>query len=348
MATPNHSPGTSTRSSISLVSENSERTSVELNRGPIRSFMDENPRSPVQSPRELTIRPSHERPLQISTPNDALLRPSIEADIIDMDVTGRGRSGTTSSSRKITIAYGPVEGDHTSDTGRNLLKKSNHAVTPVEKDEEETAINHTDRLWAPWSLRLWNLIALITFFILAIVTLEILSFYSNQHDGFSKQSQSKRYLWTYGPCAIFFLVAAVWHQVKYWTQQLMPWRTMAGGPAAASHSLLLDYVSPWSIVSFFQSLRIGHLGITLALLGSFFIKVVIIASAGLLSIHTIVITQENAPLRSLNMFGGNIDLSKIDAGDAWLGLSNGSVMVWPEFQSLPTNNGESNNKTIQL
>jgi hypothetical protein len=293
----------------------------------------------------MSERPSEDIGLRPS--DDGLLRPSTEPDRIELVVAGRGRSGTTSS-RKMTLAYGPVEGDDTPDSRRNLLQKSAHATTPVEQyqDEEERATNHTDRLWTPWSLRIWTLIALILFFVLSIIVLEILSYFSKHRSGLSTQSQSKRYLWTYGPCAIFFVAAAVWHQVKYHTQQLMPWRTMAGGPAAASHSLLLDYISPWSINSFFKSLRTGHPGIALVVLGSFLIKVVIIASTGLLSIQSMVVTQENAPVRLLEQFGGNLDAGKISTGDAWMGLSNGSDskinnnLVWPHFQSLTETNSE--------
>lgn len=248
----------------------------------------------------------------------------------------------------MTIAYGPIEGDDTPDSGQNLLKKSTHAVTPVElyQDDEERAINHKDRLWTPWSLRIWTLIALVCFFSLSIATLEILSYVSKHQSGVSKQSQSMRYLWTYGPCAVFFLVAAIWHQIKYRTQQLMPWRTMAGGPAAASHSLLLDYISPWNITSFFKSLRTGHLGITLVLLGSLLIKVVIIASTGLFSIRTKVVNQSYARVQLLEQFAGHLDMNKIGTGDAWMGLKNGSELVWPTFGSLPRSNGESNNTAI--
>lgn len=248
----------------------------------------------------------------------------------------------------MTIAYGPLEGDNTPDSGKNILRKSTHAVTPVEcyQDEEERAINHKDRLWIPWSLRIWTLIALICFFTLSIVVLEVLSYLSQHKNGLSKQNQSRRYLWNYGPCAVFFLVASVWHRLKYRTQQLMPWRTMAGGPAAASHSLLLDYISPWNISSFFRSLKNGHLGVTLVLMGSLLIKIVIIASTGLFSIRTKVVDESYSSVRLAEQFKGNLNMSKTSARDAWTGLKNGVEFVWPTFGSIPRNNGESHNTGI--
>ncbi|KAE9966649.1 hypothetical protein BLS_006877 [Venturia inaequalis] len=283
------------------------------------------------------LKPSHEALLEAATSNDGFLRPSTEADRIEIDVTGRGRSGTASS-KKMTIAYGPLEGDDTPDSGRNILTKSTHAVTTVESHQDDDK----DCLWTPWSLQIWTLIALLCFFSLSIVVLEVLSYVSQHMDGLSKQGQSRRYLWTYGPCAVFFLVAAVWHQIKYRTQQLMPWRTLARGPAAASHSLMLDYISPWNVTSLFKSLKFGHFGVTLVLLGSLLIKIVIIASTGLFSIRTKSISESYTHVRLMEQFGGDLNMSRISVGDAWTGLQNGSEFVWPTFGSIPTNNDTQN------
>jgi hypothetical protein len=334
MASSEERPGGSIRRSISPVSEMSTRPSED--RGPIRLPEDGHLRSPSRPSNDGLFQPSHEGLLGLPAP-DELLRPSTEADRIEVVVvTGRGRSNTATSSRKLTITYGPLEGDDTLESGRNLLQKSAHATTPVEQyqDEEERAINHKDRLWTPWSLRPWTLIILLLSFVLSIVVLEILSYLSRHHSGLSTQIQSRRYLWTYGPCAVFFLVAAIWHSVKYRTQQLMPWRSMAEGPTPASHGLLLDYISCWNIISFFTSVRAGHLGVSLAILGSFLLKVVIIASTGLLSIQSLVVTHNSVPVRVLEHFAGSLDLGKIGAGDAWMGLSNGSTMARQNFQPL--------------
>ncbi|QDS75113.1 hypothetical protein FKW77_007352 [Venturia effusa] len=319
----------------------SEDASIQLERGPIRRMEHLLPSPSL--PQERMLRPSHEALLEVTTSNDGLLQPSTEADRIDIDVTGRVRSGT-SSSKKMTIAYGPLEGDDTPDAGRNILKKSTHAVTPVEfyREDDERAINHKDRLWTPWTLRRWTLVALICFFSLSIVALEILSYVSKHQNGLSEQSQSRRFLWSYGPCAVFLLVAAVWHQIRYRTQQLMPWRTMAGGPTAASHSLLLDYVSSWGIISLFKSLRNGHLGVTLVILGSFLTKIVIAASTGLFSIQTRAVDRRYAPLQIMEQFGGTLDIDKISTSDAWVGLRNGSGLAWPTFGPTVRSNGTQN------
>jgi hypothetical protein len=67
---------------------------------------------------------------------------------------------------------------------------------------------------------------------------------------------------------------------------------MAKKPQPAAKSLLMDYISPNPVVSFFSSLRHCHWPVAAALLGSFLIKALIIVSTGVFILRPVALPRE--------------------------------------------------------
>jgi hypothetical protein len=190
----------------------------------------------------------------------------------------------------------------------------------VENDPAQLAINHVDRLWTPWSLRIPTLVAIAILLVISIVAMEILAMFSRRNDGFSVPSVPP--FWTYIPVALVFIQAALWAQMDYRTKSLTPWQVLASGPSSASQSLLLDYISPWNTISFISSLASRHYGVSLTVFGSFILKLLIISSTGLLALESSM-TVRNRSLELSTGFGrGTIDLNAVTANDALMGIAN--------------------------
>lgn len=64
-----------------------------------------------------------------------------------------------------------------------------------------------------------------------------------------------------------------------------PWLQLQRKPLPASENILLNYVSPWSIVSLFNSLFAGHFPVTIATIGGILLKVAIVVSTGLFTLE---------------------------------------------------------------
>lgn len=87
--------------------------------------------------------------------------------------------------------------------------------------------------------------------------------------------------------AVFVLTAALWGQVQYRALQFMPWLLMSRGYAPASQSVLLDYISPWSVISLIKAVRRKHFLAALAINGTILIQLAIVFATGLFSIRTV-------------------------------------------------------------
>ena len=151
--------------------------------------------------------------------------------------------------------------------------------------------------WTPFHLRRWTLSAFCAVIASLAMALGVLAFFSHQNNGISNASSKDHYLWTYGPTAIFTLVAVYWNQIEYHTKQLQPWTAMRDGFQKASQSVLLDYTSTINIVRHRNALP------ALGLLGTVLIKLVTVLSTGLLVMQNVDVTKQNAPLTITENFG---------------------------------------------
>ncbi|KGO75330.1 Protein of unknown function DUF3433 [Penicillium italicum] len=76
-------------------------------------------------------------------------------------------------------------------------------------------IEHRISGWQPSYLRRRVLIMFVMTFCGVIAALEAFNHVSRVHDGIASSVETRHYLWTYGPTAIFTLVATFWSRVEF-------------------------------------------------------------------------------------------------------------------------------------
>ena len=163
-------------------------------------------------------------------------------------------------------------------------------ITNASPEEKPTRIekNRGARSWARcFFLRRRFFIGMALTFLAFIATLEALHAYSNHNNGFVTAVESQALLWHYGPVIALSLIAGIWGQLEYSTARSLPWLQLLPkpNPLPPGKNILLNYVSPWSIVSLFRSLLARHFPVTIATFGGLLLKVAIIISTGLLSLE---------------------------------------------------------------
>ncbi|KAF3914447.1 hypothetical protein AA313_de0201527 [Arthrobotrys entomopaga] len=135
--------------------------------------------------------------------------------------------------------------------------------------------------WMPLILRLWALFLFLLVFIGVFITLIGLYVSSKRKQGLSNQSESRHYLWTYGPTAVFIILAAFWRHLDFQLKVLMPWMELASGPKHAKLSVLLDYISPFQPVAFWIACKNRHWLVVLSATGFAALKLATIFATGL-------------------------------------------------------------------
>ncbi|KAF2434530.1 hypothetical protein EJ08DRAFT_470203 [Tothia fuscella] len=248
----------------------------------------------------------------------------------------------TDSTRNASSASVQIHGGNGRYSKQSLLSTTRLIV---DDEPEKRAINHVNKLWTPWSLRLPTLIAFSVLFLIFFIILEVLAALSRREHGLGTVSSIPP-VWSYVPVVIFCIQAALWAQLEIRTKQLTPWNAMAKGPSPASQSILLDYLSPMNIMSFFRSLKKGHYAVALTIFGSILLKIMIISSAALIGPRSSSITQQNIPIGLETAFDAKaIDVKSVTAQDALVGAAiRAGLMLQPgingswAFQTLKSLN----------
>ncbi|KAI8947774.1 hypothetical protein F4801DRAFT_559592 [Xylaria longipes] len=150
--------------------------------------------------------------------------------------------------------------------------------------------------WRPFYLRRFVLLGFISVFILIVVTIEVLLAVSNRDHGLATSTSAQHYLWTYGPTAFLTGVAALWARTEYQSKLVAPWIRLSQNAAPASHTLLLDYVSQFSLFAIFRSLSKGDFTVSITLTVSIILKILIIISTSLISLSWIGRNHDSYPM----------------------------------------------------
>ncbi|KAI3316752.1 hypothetical protein HD806DRAFT_420596 [Xylariaceae sp. AK1471] len=158
--------------------------------------------------------------------------------------------------------------------------------------------------WNPFWLST-VLLFVFTFLLGALaVALIVLWHVSGQNPGFPLVT-TNHYSWTYGPTAILVIIVSIWHRIEYWCALLQPWKELKKGPADASHSVLLDYVSPIIFTNLWKARSMGHHSMLVVCTGGLLLKLVIVASTGLLNPTSTRTPLQNLTLEALTVFNGS-------------------------------------------
>ncbi|KAB8204898.1 hypothetical protein BDV34DRAFT_196526 [Aspergillus parasiticus] len=169
------------------------------------------------------------------------------------------------------------------------------------------------QMWTPIILHPFVLIAFAILFAIFLAVTEVLYQYSNKHQGLSTSDQKYHYLWTYAPTAVFLIVAGFWGQVEYRSKQLAPWHSMNQRARPASQSLLLDYITPWNVISMFRSMKNKHWAVGLSVLGSLLITLLTVFSTGLFMLDSVRLQNIPTTLKASAQFNsGGYDSKMVD------------------------------------
>ncbi|KAK8029539.1 hypothetical protein PG993_010830 [Apiospora rasikravindrae] len=155
--------------------------------------------------------------------------------------------------------------------------------------------------WNPFPLSRLFLIPFALALAALTTALIVLRHASEKNRGFPLVTHNN-YLWTYAPTAVLVLVVSGWQQIEYWCKLLQPWKGLKNGPATASNSVLLDYISPNVFSSLWRAGKLGHISVLVALLGGLILKLVIVASTGLLYPIPTSTPMQNITLEALSRF----------------------------------------------
>lgn len=124
---------------------------------------------------------------------------------------------------------------------------------------------------------------------------------STQNHGFGLLTTS-HYAWTYGPTAVLTIVMSIWTRISYWAKLLQPWQELKMGPTSAEKTVLLDYISPMLPISLWNAGRLRHVAIQVVICGGLILKLVTIASTGLLALVDTGLPFEKITLETLTAF----------------------------------------------
>ncbi|KAJ5816436.1 hypothetical protein N7447_008669 [Penicillium robsamsonii] len=160
-------------------------------------------------------------------------------------------------------------------------------------------IEHKISGWRPSYLRRRVLIVFVVVFCGVIAALEVLNYVSQAPDDIISSVKSRHYLWTYGPTAVFTVIATFWSRVEFQVKQRAPWKSMAANPGHARESMLLDYISEFQLASIVKAIRNKHFDVAAGVACSMILRLLIIFSTGLFSLQTVQVHRSSDPVHSV-------------------------------------------------
>jgi hypothetical protein len=162
--------------------------------------------------------------------------------------------------------------------------------------------NSQENGWRPSYLRKRILVLFVIAFSATIAALEALYQSSEAHDGIAASTESRHYLWTYGPTAILTIIATFWSRVEFQSKQNAPWQSMLEAPQPAEKSVLLDYVSDMQPVTMWKAFKNKHLLVFSGVSCTLLLQLMIVFSTGLFSLDEVQVHKQNVPIQLQNMF----------------------------------------------
>ncbi|ETI19269.1 hypothetical protein G647_09101 [Cladophialophora carrionii CBS 160.54] len=171
--------------------------------------------------------------------------------------------------------------------GRTQFVQDKHGlaitVDEVPANSEESRLGKPSasmKSTSGWLSAISLLLNALLFLLLGLALLLVWHF-NTRRNGFSLVTEN-HYSWTYGPTAILVFVVAIWRQLDYHFKAAAPWIALHHGDADGNDTLLLDLTSPMQPVSFWLALRRRHFGVLLTIVGFVLLKIITLASTGLL------------------------------------------------------------------
>ena len=159
--------------------------------------------------------------------------------------------------------------------------------------------------WRPVFLRRRVLTAFFAVFAGVVIALEALLDYSGRHAGLGIVNQGLRYVLRFAPTALLTLIAVMWNRVEFQAKSAAPWLRMSRGPAEASKTLLLDYISMFQPKAVVRAIKGRDYAVAIATTISLLLRISVVVSAGLISVVFFTGMDENAGITMQSQFINN-------------------------------------------
>ncbi|KAL1614610.1 hypothetical protein SLS56_012054 [Neofusicoccum ribis] len=149
---------------------------------------------------------------------------------------------------------------------------------------------------------------------------------------------------------VLAIVAALWGQVEHRTKQAMPWHVLQKQPTPASATLLLDYITPSLPETLLQSFRSSHWPVAVATISSLLIKLLTVASTGLLVLQITPGVHHDCKITASDDFASGFNPAAIGSTAvlSTLAIENGTLPYEPgttrhqAFQTMNASHSLSN------
>ncbi|KAJ9612869.1 hypothetical protein H2200_002810 [Cladophialophora chaetospira] len=178
------------------------------------------------------------------------------------------------------------------------FRSNNQLTANRPKVSEHNTTSSPIKGWSPFWLGTSVLIAFSVLFLLLIIGLVLLYYFAKKNNGISTQISSNHYFWTYGPTAVLMLVTALWRQVDYTCRRLTPWEEFLHQQPDEKKSLLLDYISPFLLISLWRAIRFQHWSVVIGLSGFMLLKLITVFSTGLLVLSPTLLSHPDAEFQT--------------------------------------------------
>lgn len=179
----------------------------------------------------------------------------------------------------------------------SLSKMLNLSCKHGDSSSQSQETEHSISGWQPTYLRPRVLIVFVIIFSGVIAALEAINHVSQIHNGIASSNESRHYLWTYGPTAIFTVIVAFWSRVEFQVKQRAPWKSMVEKPVEARESILLDYVSDIQLASMAKAIRNKHFDVAAGVTCSMLLRLLVILSTALFSLQTAQVHLSSVPIQ---------------------------------------------------
>ena len=194
--------------------------------------------------------------------------------------------------------------------------------TVYQSDRSYEPLRSLPDLWQPVWLKRSTLALFALLFTILTVALIVVWVVSENREGFYTKSPHGHKFWQYIPTILLVIIVTLWRQVDYHVKSLIPWDELQKGPVGPKKSLLLDYISPFQIVSLFKAFLHGHIPIVATVSTFILLKIATIFSTGSLILLPTHVTQDDFPLLSTLQFDSsgfnpNNDLSSISSSSVY-------------------------------
>ena len=172
--------------------------------------------------------------------------------------------------RQAPHSYVPVEPIHEDDEDieepREQIQRSNSGYAPI---------NQLPHFWRPLWLRRLVLTSFLVLFAGLLAALLLLRHYDDGGRGYGVATSTSHYVWTYLPTTVLVVLVGLWRPVDYYCKALTPWAELRKGPATASKSILLDYISPVTPVSCYRAIRNKHWAVVAGITSLWILKLMV-------------------------------------------------------------------------